>query len=85
MMDAPQYKSAPIDPGFNALTAQNRQDNIDAVQARMTGETNSLQARYGTLTSGDSAAVMARYASLLSLAQGGASPPLNPLKSPLAA
>lgn len=86
-MDAPKYQQPPLDPAYNQLMAQSRQQDADAAQANVTRETNSLTARYGTLTSGDSAAVMARYGAMLSLAGGGAQNPmaaLDPFKSMVA-
>lgn len=70
-MDAPQYKPPAPDPAFAALMAQSKQQDAAAAGVRMTADTNSLTARYGTLTAGDNASILARYAAQLQLAGSG--------------
>lgn len=71
-MDAPKYQPPPLDPAFMSLMAQSQQQDKDSIQAGITRETNSLTARYGTLTSGDNASILARYGANLALAGKGA-------------
>jgi hypothetical protein len=54
--------------------ADSKQQDIDAIQARVRGDTASLTARYGTLTSGDNAGILARYGAQLAMAGAGTMP-----------
>lgn len=70
-MEAPKYQQPALEPGYAQLMAQSKQQDTDAINARITGDTNSLTARYGTLTSGDNASILARYGAQLALAGAG--------------
>lgn len=70
-MDAPQFQMPPLQPGYAALLAQSKQQDTDASLAGARQEGDSLTARYGTLTSADSASLLARYGANLAMANAG--------------
>lgn len=78
-MDAPEYKQPPLDPTLAALMQQTQQDDVSAIQSRIAGQTNSLTARYGQLTAGDSATLLAHLGSRMAFNPTG-----TPSGSPLA-
>lgn len=47
-MDAPEYKQPPLDPSLALLMQQTQQQDINAVQSGLRGDTASLMARYGS-------------------------------------
>ena len=73
-MDAPQYQQPALPPGFAQLLEQSRTQANDAALAGARQEGNRLTATYGALTSGDSAALLARYGANLAMANAGGLP-----------
>lgn len=69
-----------MDPAYAQLLAQSKIDTNNAAIAGAQQEGASLTARYGTLTAGDNAALLARYGANLAMAQsgGGGANPLLP-------
>lgn len=67
--DAPQ--TPPPDP---ALVAEYNRQRFAAVTAGVNREDTSLTGRYGALTQGDNAALLARYGANLAMAQAGGVP-----------
>lgn len=81
-MDAPEYQQPAMDPAYARLLEQSKQDANNAAVAGARQEGNRLEATYGTLTSADSGALLARYGANLAMANaaGGMSNVLDPLK-----
>lgn len=75
-MRAPKYDQPPLDPAFAQMMRETQQQDVDAIDADISRETNSLTARYGALTSGDTAALLARYGTRLALANSTSGSPL---------
>lgn len=71
-MDAPTYKQPQLDPSYGPLMQQSKDQDIAAVKAGVAQDTRSETARFGTLTSGDSASLLARYGLQLAMANSGA-------------
>ncbi len=71
-----------MQPGFAQLLEQSKSQANDAALAGARQEGNRLEATYGTLTSGDSAALLARYGANLAMANAGTGAPAlpNPLR-----
>lgn len=61
----------PLSPQYQQLLQQTQQQDVDAVQAAVRQDSANLTARYGALTSGDTAAILARYGTRLALANNG--------------
>lgn len=70
-MEAPKYQQPLLDPAFMSLMEKTKQQDIDAARAGVARDTASLTARYGALTSGDSAGLLAKYSAQLALAYPG--------------
>ena len=73
IVGAPKYKQPPINAELQQSMAQAQQQDIEAARVASTSEQQSLTARYGQLTGGDSASLLARYGTKLAFAGAGTS------------
>lgn len=77
-LKVPKYSQPPLDAGFNQLMLQSQQQDTNAILASVARDTQSETMRYGTLTPGDNAMILARYGANLAMA-GTSGSSANPL------